>query len=108
MVTLSLCCHGMLLASVYSVAHIVTPVQVRKTAMREVRILKMLKHEHLVSLLEVFRRKGKLVSHQLCMTAVITMSCSRASIAALPCKQSSHCAAGSHQAPGVFIVLLLA
>ena len=30
--------------------------------MREVRILKMLKHEHLVSLLEVFRRKGKLVS----------------------------------------------
>ena len=64
--TLQLCRHSMLLASVDPVARTATPVQVRKTAMREVRILKTLKHEHLVSLLEVFRRKGKLVSHQLC------------------------------------------
>eukprot|EP00232_Nephroselmis_pyriformis_P024027 CAMPEP_0182866016 /NCGR_PEP_ID=MMETSP0034_2-20130328/7988_1 /TAXON_ID=156128 /ORGANISM="Nephroselmis pyriformis, Strain CCMP717" /LENGTH=462 /DNA_ID=CAMNT_0024998339 /DNA_START=151 /DNA_END=1536 /DNA_ORIENTATION=+ len=34
--------------------------QVRKTALREVRILKQLKHENIVTLLEVFRRKGKL------------------------------------------------
>ncbi|KAK9806137.1 hypothetical protein WJX72_002864 [[Myrmecia] bisecta] len=34
--------------------------QVRKTALREVRILKSLKHDYIVSLLEVFRRKGKL------------------------------------------------
>jgi cyclin-dependent kinase-like len=34
--------------------------QVRKTALREIRILKQLRHEHIVSLLEVFRRKGKL------------------------------------------------
>jgi cyclin-dependent kinase-like len=33
---------------------------VRKTALREVRILKQLKHENIVNLLEVFRRKGKL------------------------------------------------
>jgi cyclin-dependent kinase-like len=34
--------------------------QVRKTALREVRILKQLRHENIVSLIEVFRRKGKL------------------------------------------------
>lgn len=34
--------------------------QVRKTALREVRILKQLKHDHIVNLVEVFRRKGKL------------------------------------------------
>ncbi|OQR81823.1 cyclin-dependent kinase-like [Thraustotheca clavata] len=34
--------------------------QVRKTAMREIRILKQLKHENIVNLIEVFRRKGKL------------------------------------------------
>ena len=34
--------------------------QVRKTALREVRILKQLKHENVVTLIEVFRRKGKL------------------------------------------------
>ncbi|XXQ37550.1 Cyclin-dependent kinase 2 like protein [Plasmodiophora brassicae] len=34
--------------------------QVRKTALREIRILKQLKHENVVELLEVFRRKGKL------------------------------------------------
>eukprot|EP00742_Colponemidia_sp_Colp-10_P002704 GILJ01002891.1.p1 GENE.GILJ01002891.1~~GILJ01002891.1.p1 ORF type:complete len:667 (+),score=99.99 GILJ01002891.1:104-2104(+) len=34
--------------------------QVRKTALREVRILKQLKHENIVNLIEVFRRKGKL------------------------------------------------
>ena len=34
--------------------------QVRKTALREVRLLKQLKHENIVSLTEVFRRKGKL------------------------------------------------
>ena len=34
--------------------------QVRKTALREVRILKQLKHDNIVSLIEVFRRKGKL------------------------------------------------
>ena len=93
----------MLLAAVHPVSHTATLVQVRKTAMREVRILKMLKHEHLVSLLEVFRRKGKLVSSQLCMTAVLHLhhemqSGSYASFAALSCKQSPHRAAGSDQA----------
>eukprot|EP00992_Anisonema_acinus_P012831 TRINITY_DN8380_c0_g1_i1.p1 TRINITY_DN8380_c0_g1~~TRINITY_DN8380_c0_g1_i1.p1 ORF type:complete len:666 (-),score=147.70 TRINITY_DN8380_c0_g1_i1:157-2154(-) len=34
--------------------------QVRKTALREVRILKQLKHDNIVNLVEVFRRKGKL------------------------------------------------
>ncbi len=34
--------------------------QVRKTALREVRILKQLSHDNIVSLLEVFRRKRKL------------------------------------------------
>lgn len=34
--------------------------QVRKTALREVRILKQLRHENIVNLIEVFRRKGKL------------------------------------------------
>ena len=32
----------------------------RKTALREIRILKQLKHENIVSLLEVFRHNGKL------------------------------------------------
>ena len=94
----------MLLAALHPVLHTATFVQVRKTAMREVRILKMLKHEHLVSLLEVFRRKGKLVSSQLCTTTISHLhhemqweGC--ASFAALPCKQSPQRAAGSHQAP---------
>lgn len=34
--------------------------QVKKTALREIKILKQLKHENIVSLLEVFRVKGKL------------------------------------------------
>lgn len=34
--------------------------QVRKTALREVRVLKALRHENVVSLIEVFRRKRKL------------------------------------------------
>jgi len=34
--------------------------QVRKTALREIRILKQLRHENIVSLLEVFRLRGKL------------------------------------------------
>lgn len=34
--------------------------QVRKTALREIRILKQLKHDNIVCLLEVFRRKHKL------------------------------------------------
>jgi cyclin-dependent kinase-like len=34
--------------------------QVRKTTMREVKILRMLRHPSIVSLLEAFRRKGKL------------------------------------------------
>jgi cyclin-dependent kinase-like len=34
--------------------------QVRKTALREIRILKQLKHPNIVTLHEVFRRKGKL------------------------------------------------
>lgn len=34
--------------------------QVRKTAMREVQLLKRLKHDNIVSLIDVFRRKGKL------------------------------------------------
>ena len=34
--------------------------QVRKTALREVRILKSLAHENIVALHEVFRRSGKL------------------------------------------------
>ena len=33
---------------------------VRKTTMREVKILRMLRHPSIVSLLEAFRRKGKL------------------------------------------------
>ena len=32
----------------------------RKTALREVRVLKLLRHDNIVSLLEVFRRKKKL------------------------------------------------
>ncbi|KAI9206349.1 cyclin-dependent kinase-like 2 [Polychytrium aggregatum] len=35
-------------------------LQIRKTALREVRMLKQLKNENIVNLLEVFRRKGKL------------------------------------------------
>ena len=34
--------------------------EVRKTALREVRILKQLRHDHIVGLLDVFRRKRKL------------------------------------------------
>jgi cyclin-dependent kinase-like len=34
--------------------------QVRKTALREVRVLKLLRDDNVVSLLEVFRRKRKL------------------------------------------------
>ncbi|RTL23998.1 MAG: hypothetical protein EKK49_21965, partial [Rhodocyclaceae bacterium] len=34
--------------------------QVRKTSLREVRVLKQLRHDNIISLLEVFRRKGKL------------------------------------------------
>lgn len=34
--------------------------QVKKTALREIKVLKQLKHENIVSLLEVFRVKGKL------------------------------------------------
>eukprot|EP00771_Trimastix_marina_P001851 gnl/Trimastix_PCT/2956.p1 GENE.gnl/Trimastix_PCT/2956~~gnl/Trimastix_PCT/2956.p1 ORF type:complete len:432 (-),score=67.05 gnl/Trimastix_PCT/2956:994-2289(-) len=34
--------------------------QVRKTALREIRILKQLKHPSIINLIEVFRRKGKL------------------------------------------------
>jgi serine/threonine protein kinase len=34
--------------------------QVRKTALREIRILKQLRHENIVALLEVFRKNGKL------------------------------------------------
>lgn len=34
--------------------------QVRKTSLREVRVLKQLRHENVITLLEVFRRKGKL------------------------------------------------
>ena len=35
--------------------------QVRKTTLREVKILRMLRHNNIVSLKEAFRRKGKLV-----------------------------------------------
>ncbi|OAJ42803.1 hypothetical protein BDEG_26214 [Batrachochytrium dendrobatidis JEL423] len=35
-------------------------LQIRKTALREVRMLKQLKNENIVNLIEVFRRKGKL------------------------------------------------
>ena len=34
--------------------------QIRKIAMREIRMLKQLKHENLVNLIEVFRKKRKL------------------------------------------------
>eukprot|EP00756_Hemistasia_phaeocysticola_P006145 Hpha_TRINITY_DN136_c0_g1::TRINITY_DN136_c0_g1_i1::g.82413::m.82413/K08824/CDKL; cyclin-dependent kinase-like len=34
--------------------------QVRKTALREVRVLKQLRHENIINLVESFRRKGKL------------------------------------------------
>lgn len=34
--------------------------QVRKTAKREIRLLKQLKHDNVVALLDVFRRNGKL------------------------------------------------
>jgi cyclin-dependent kinase-like len=33
---------------------------VRKTALREIRILKQLKHDHIVNLIEVFRENGKI------------------------------------------------
>ena len=32
----------------------------RKTALREIRILKQLKHDHIVNLIEVFREDGKI------------------------------------------------
>src|SRR3989338_1156647 len=32
----------------------------KKTSLREVRLLKQLRHDNIISLLEVFRRKGKL------------------------------------------------
>ena len=32
----------------------------RKTALREIRILKQLKHDHIVNLIEVFRENGKI------------------------------------------------
>ncbi|KAJ3110518.1 Cyclin-dependent kinase-like 3 [Phlyctochytrium bullatum] len=35
-------------------------LQIRKTALREVRMLKQLKNDNIVNLIEVFRRKGKL------------------------------------------------
>ena len=35
-------------------------VQVRKTALREIRILKQLKHDHIVDLLEVFREENRI------------------------------------------------
>ncbi|KAJ3414156.1 Cyclin-dependent kinase-like 3 [Chytridiales sp. JEL 0842] len=35
-------------------------MQIRKTALREVRMLKQLKNDNIVNLIEVFRRKGKL------------------------------------------------
>ena len=34
--------------------------QVRKTALREIRILKQLKHDHIVDLLEVFREENRI------------------------------------------------
>ena len=34
--------------------------QVRKTALREIRILKQLKHDHIVNLIEVFREGGRI------------------------------------------------
>ena len=37
-----------------------TNPQVKKTALREIRMLKTLKHQNIVSLLEIFRRKAKL------------------------------------------------
>ena len=37
-----------------------SPVQVRKTALREIRILKQLKHDHIVDLLEVFREDNRI------------------------------------------------
>ncbi len=33
----------------------------RKTALREIRILKELKHDHIVNLIEVFRDEGKIL-----------------------------------------------
>ena len=35
--------------------------KVRKTTLREVKILRLLRHTNIVSLKEAFRRKGKLV-----------------------------------------------
>ncbi len=35
-------------------------LKVRKTALREIRILKHLKHDHIVNLIEVFRENGKI------------------------------------------------
>ena len=32
----------------------------RKTALREIRILKQLKHDHIVNLIEVFRENGRI------------------------------------------------
>lgn len=45
-------------------------IQVRKTALREIRILKQLKHDHIVNLIEVFRENGRifLVFEQLSRT----------------------------------------
>lgn len=34
----------------------------RKTTLREVKMLRMLRQENIVNLIEAFRRKGKLVS----------------------------------------------
>ena len=40
--------------------------QVRKTALREIRILKQLKHENIVGLIEVFRKAGKVRTQHAC------------------------------------------
>ena len=44
----------------YNILIFFSPVQVRKTALREIRILKQLKHDHIVDLLEVFREDNRI------------------------------------------------
>ena len=45
---------------VFVLTNCVEDETVRKTTMREVKVLKMLKNENIVNLIEAFRRKGKL------------------------------------------------
>lgn len=53
----------------------------RRTTLREVKMLRMLRQDNIVELKEAFRRKGKLVSRRWCCPAVNTHPCTLLSLA---------------------------